>query len=161
NDLDIETLELLEELLLEYPGTLFLVSHDRAFLNNVVTSTMVLEGEGLINEYAGGYDDWLSQRKPEASAPVKAKPVKEKILPKKPVVARKLISGEQRELDNLASEIEKMEAEQKQLYALLADFKFYEKDPAEIASTKARSEFLSNELAKAYARWEYLEELSE
>ncbi|MBU4303295.1 MAG: ATP-binding cassette domain-containing protein [Candidatus Omnitrophica bacterium] len=161
NDLDIETLELLEELLLEYPGTLLLVSHDRAFLNNVVTSTMVLEGDGLINEYAGGYDDWLSQRKPEALASVKAKPIKEKIWPKKPVVARKLTSGEQRELDNLALEIEKMEAEQKQLYALLADFKFYEKDPAEIASTKARSEFLSNELAKAYARWEYLEELSE
>jgi len=160
NDLDIETLELLEELLLEYPGTLLLVSHDRAFLNNVVTSTMVLEGDGLINEYAGGYDDWLSQRKTVALSPVKAKPEKEKIRPKKPVVARKLTSFEQRELDNLASEIEKMEAEQKQLYALLADFKFYEKDPAEIASTKARSEFLSNELAKAYARWEYLEELS-
>jgi ATP-binding cassette subfamily F protein uup len=161
NDLDIETLELLEELLLEYPGTLLLVSHDRAFLNNVVTSTLVLEGDGLINEYAGGYDDWLSQRKPVALAPVKAKPAKEIIRPKKPVVARKLTSKEQRELDNLASVIEKIEAEQKELYALLADFKFYEKDAAEIASTKDRSEFLSNELEKAYARWEYLEELSE
>ena len=161
NDLDIETLELLEELLLEYPGTLLLVSHDRVFLNNVVTSTMVLEGDGLINEYAGGYDDWLSQRKSAPQPAVKAKPKKEIIRPKKPVVPRKLTSKEQCELDNLALVIEKIENEQKQIYALLADFKFYEKDPAEIAGTKARLEFLSNELEKAYARWEYLEELSE
>ncbi|HNW39915.1 MAG TPA: ATP-binding cassette domain-containing protein [Candidatus Omnitrophota bacterium] len=160
NDLDIETLELLEELLLEYPGTLILVSHDRAFLNNVVTSTMVLEGDGVINEYVGGYDDWLSQRKPDAPAPAKAKPVKEIVRVKKPIVPRKLNSKEQRELDNMEATIEKIEAEQKEIYALLADFKFYEKDPAEIAKTKARSEFLSNELEKTYARWEYLEELS-
>jgi len=143
NDLDIETLELLEELLLEYPGTLILVSHDRAFLNNVVTSTMVLEGDGVINEYVGGYDDWLSQRKPDAPAPAKAKPVKEIVRVKKPIVPRKLNSKEQRELDNMEATIEKIEAEQKEIYALLADFKFYEKDPAEIAKTKARSEFLS------------------
>ncbi|MDO9572480.1 MAG: ATP-binding cassette domain-containing protein [Candidatus Omnitrophota bacterium] len=160
NDLDIETLELLEELLLEYPGTLLLVSHDRAFLNNVVTSTMVLEGDGLINEYAGGYDDWLSQCKPVELALVKTKPAKEIIRPKKPVVARSLTAKEQRELDNLASVIEKIEAEQKQIYDLLGDFNFYEKDAAEIVKTKARSEFLSNELEKAYQRWEYLEELS-
>ncbi|MDO8489167.1 MAG: ATP-binding cassette domain-containing protein [Candidatus Omnitrophota bacterium] len=161
NDLDIETLELLEELLLEYPGTLLLVSHDRVFLNNVVTSTMVLEGDGLINEYAGGYDDWLSQRKSAPQLAVKAKPKKEIIRPKKPVVPRKLTSKEQRELDGLALVIEKIENEQKQIYAHLSDFKFYEKDPAQIAETKARLEFLSNELEKAYARWEYLEELSE
>ncbi|TBR17808.1 ATP-binding cassette domain-containing protein [bacterium] len=160
NDLDIETLELLEELLLEYPGTLLLVSHDRAFLNNVVTSTMVLEGDGVINEYPGGYDDWLSQRK-LTPAPVKIKPAKEVIRPKKPIVARKLTSKEQRELDNFPSVIEKIETEQKEIYALLADFNFYQKDPAEIAKTKARLESLSNELAKAYARWEHLEELSE
>ncbi|MDP3763483.1 MAG: ATP-binding cassette domain-containing protein, partial [bacterium] len=157
NDLDIETLELLEELLLEYPGTLLLVSHDRVFLNNVVTSTMVLEGDGLINEYAGGYDDWLSQRKPVMPAPVKTKPAKGIIRPKKPVAARKLTSKEQRELDNFSSVIEKIEAEQKEIYALLADFNFYQKDSAEIAKTEARSEFLSNELEKAYKRWEYLE----
>ena len=161
NDLDIETLELLEELLLEYPGTLLLVSHDRAFLNNVVTSTMVLEGDGVINEYPGGYDDWLSQRKPAEAALPKAKPAKEITRPKKPVVARALTSKEQRELDGMSVAIEKIEAEQKEIYALLADFKFYEKDEAEIAKTKARSEFLSSELEKAYARWEYLEELSE
>ncbi|MCX5698425.1 MAG: ATP-binding cassette domain-containing protein [Candidatus Omnitrophica bacterium] len=161
NDLDIETLELLEELLLEYPGTLLLVSHDRVFLNNVVTSTMVLEGGGLINEYSGGYDDWLSQRKLLTPPPVKTKPAKEIIRPKITAAARKLTSKEQRELDNFAPVIEKIEAEQRQIYALLADFNFYQKDPAEIAKTEARSEFLSKELEKAYARWEYLEELSE
>ncbi len=160
NDLDIETLELLEELLLEYPGTLLLVSHDRVFLNNVVTSTMVLEGDGLINEYAGGYDDWLSQRKPVTPAQVKTKPVKEIIQPKIPQVSRKLTFKEQRELDNLSSVIEKIEDEQREIYALLADFNFYQKDSAEIAKTKARLEFLSDELEKAYKRWEYLEELS-
>jgi ATP-binding cassette subfamily F protein uup len=161
NDLDIETLELLEELLLEYPGTLLLVSHDRVFLNNVVTSTLVLEGDGLINEYVGGYDDWLSQRKPVTLVPKETKPVKKYSTKKKPVVARKLTSKEQCELDGFALVIDKIEAEQKQIYALLADFNFYQKDPAEIAKTEARLEFLSNELEKAYARWEYLEELSE
>jgi len=161
NDLDIETLELLEELLLDYPGTLLLVSHDRAFLNNVVTSTMVLEGDGVINEYPGGYDDWISQRKPITQAAVKIKPAKEVIRPKKPVVPRKLTSKEQRELENFPSLIEKIETEQREIYALLADFNFYQKDPAEIAKTKTRLESLSNELAKAYARWEHLEELSE
>ena len=161
NDLDIETLELLEELLLQYPGTLLLVSHDRVFLNNVVTSTMVLEGGGLINEYSGGYDDWLSQRKPEPPAAVKVKPAKKITTPKKPAAARKLTPKEQRELDNFPSIIEKIEIEQKGLYALLADFNFYQKDPAEIAKTKARSEFLSGELEKAYERWKHLEELSE
>jgi ATP-binding cassette subfamily F protein uup len=161
NDLDIETLELLEELLLEYPGTLLLVSHDRVFLNNVVTSTMALEGDGLINEYAGGYDDWLSQKKPATLVPKKVKPIKVITRPKKPVVARKLTVKEQHELDNFPSLIEKIESEQKEIYALLADFNFYQKNPAEIAKTKARSEFLSNELKKAYERWEYLEELSE
>jgi len=159
NDLDIETLELLEELLLEYSGTLLLVSHDRAFLNNVVTSTIVLEGGGLINEYAGGYDDWLNQRKPAVPTPVKIKPKKETTKPKKPIAARKITPEEQLELNNLPSVIEKMEAEQKEIYALLADFNFYNKDSAQIQKTKARSEFLLDELEKAYERWKYLEEL--
>ena len=161
NDLDIETLELLEELLLDYPGTLLLVSHDRAFLNNVVTSTIVLEGDGLINEYVGGYDDWLAQRKVTTSASVKVKPAKETVKSKKPLITRKLTSKEQRELDDFPLVIERIEAEQKEIYALLADFNFYQKDPAEIAKIESRSEFLSNELEKAYARWEHLEELSE
>ena len=161
NDLDIETLELLEELLLEYPGTLLLVSHDRVFLNNVVTSTMVLEGDGVINEYPGGYDDWLSQRKPSLPGPSKIRAAKEIISPKKPVPARKLSFKEQRELDSLSSVIEKLEAQQEEVYGLLADFAFYQSDPAHIALTKAKSASLSDELQKAYRRWEYLEELSE
>jgi len=161
NDLDIETLELLEELLADYPGTLLLVSHDRAFLNNVVTSTLVLEGDGVINEYVGGYDDWLSQKKADAPVAAKVKPIKEKIAKKKPVVARALTTKEQRELDGLPALIEKLEAEQKEIYALLADFNFYQKDPAEIKKTESRSEFLSAELEKAYARWDDLEELAQ
>ncbi len=160
NDLDVETLELLEELLLDYPGTLLLVSHDRVFLNNVVTSTMVLEGDGVINEYVGGYDDWLSQRQPVLVAPAKVKLAKKSAQSKKPIVARKLTSQEQRELDSISAAIEKIETEQKKIYALLGDFNFYQKDALEIAQTKERAEFLSQELEKAYARWEYLEELS-
>lgn len=136
NDLDIETLELLEELLLEYPGTLLLVSHDRVFLNNVVTSTMVLEGDGLINEYPGGYDDWLSQRKPALPGPLKTKAAKEIIPFKKPVVARKLSFKEQRELDSLSSVIEKLEAQQEEVYGLLSDFAFYKETPPKSRSLK-------------------------
>ena len=161
NDLDIETLELLEELLLDYPGTLLLVSHDRVFLNNVVTSTMVLEGDGIINEYTGGYDDWLDQKKSALPAPLQPKIEKEVVRPKKAVVPRKLTSKEQRELDEMPGRIDKLEAEQSEIYALMADFEFYQKDPAEIAKVKTRSELLSIELQKAYQRWEHLEELSE
>jgi ATP-binding cassette subfamily F protein uup len=161
NDLDIETLELLEELLLEYTGTLLLVSHDRAFLNNVVTSTIVMEGQGVINEFPGGYDDWLSQRKPIARPePPKIKVKKEHVAKKKPVVPRKLTFKEQQELDELPLKIEKIEEEQKTLYSLLADFNFYQRSPEEIAQAKARSEELSCQLAKASQRWEYLENLS-
>lgn len=158
NDLDIETLELLEELLLEYSGTLLLVSHDRSFLNNVVTSTFALEGDGIINEYAGGYDDWLNQRKSIAAAEKpKTKVVKETVVREKPITPRKLSFKEERELERLPAEIEKLEAEQDALYTLLADIHFYEKDPKEIAQTKARLETVEDELLRALERWEYLE----
>lgn len=159
NDLDIETLELLEELLLEYPGTLLLVSHDRAFLNNVVTSTIVMEGEGMISEYPGGYDDWLNQakiHKPQAAA-AKPKAVKEIRAPEKDMTPRKLSFKEQRELDAMPAKIEKLEAEEKELYALCTDLNFYQKDPKDIAQTKARLEAVGEELRQAYERWEYLE----
>ncbi|MFA5117318.1 MAG: ATP-binding cassette domain-containing protein [Candidatus Omnitrophota bacterium] len=162
NDLDIETLELLEELLLDYPGTIILVSHDRAFLNNVVTSTIVMEGAGEINEYPGGYDDWLSQRKPAARLePPKTKERLEPVKKKKPVVPRKLTFKEQKELDALPLKIEKLENEQEELYKLLADFNFYQGDPGEVERVKKRSAALSDELQKAYQRWEHLEELAE
>lgn len=162
NDLDIETLELLEELLLDYPGTLLLVSHDRAFLNNVVTSTIVLEGDGIINEYPGGYDDWLSQRQPiPKPEPPTIKAKKDPAKKVKPIVPRKLTYREQQELDRLPLKIEKLEEEQKTLYSLFADFSFYQRDPAEISQSKARSASLSEELQKAYQRWDYLAELAE
>jgi len=164
NDLDVETLELLEELLLEYSGTLLLVSHDRAFLNNVVTSTIVFEGDGVINEYPGGYDDWLSQRKviiPEVQSKVKAvkeisssaeeKSTKEKL------TKRKLSFKEERELETLPAKIEKLEIEQEKIYALLADISFYQRDPKEVAQTKARLESIEDELFRNYERWELLE----
>lgn len=160
NDLDIETLELLEELLLAYPGTVLLVSHDRAFLNNVVTSTIVLEGNGVIDEYPGGYDDWLRQR-PVSVKPVKAKakPVKAAATPKVKPVAHGLSSEEKRELADIPSRIEAMESEQKELHELFSDSGFYKLDPARIAETKARAQFLTDEIPKAYERWDYLESL--
>ncbi|MDO8662886.1 MAG: ATP-binding cassette domain-containing protein [Candidatus Omnitrophota bacterium] len=162
NDLDIETLELLEELLSEYDGTLLLVSHDRQFLNNVVTSTIALEGDGVVNEYPGGYDDWLSQRHTEtASEPSKAKPKKEPLKKEKPIIPRKLTSKEQQELDELPLKIEQLEAEQKALYALFADISFYQKTPTERAQAESRSEALSTEIDQATQRWEYLENLSD
>jgi ATP-binding cassette subfamily F protein uup len=160
NDLDLETLELLEDLLIEYPGTLLLVSHDREFLNNVVTSTLVLEGEGRVKEYAGGYDDWLRQR------PAPVQPAREPASdPVKPAVAaapakpraRKLSYKEQRELESLPERIETMEAELGKLHETMADASFYRSDPSEIARTKARMESLEEEVSAAYERWTDLE----
>lgn len=160
NDLDIETLELLEELLLNYKGTLLLVSHDRAFLNNVVTSTIVLEGDGVINEYPGGYDDWLRQRPvkvlPEKS---KTKMVKETTLPEKKVV-QKLSFKEARELADIPIKIEEMEREQKEIHELFAGIDFHDMEPARIVQAKARMQFLADAIAKAYERWKYLEEMT-
>ncbi len=158
NDLDIETQELLEELLMEYSGTLILVSHDRAFLNNVVTSTIVLEGKGEIYEFPGGYDDWLEQRKVITQS-VLAKTKENKIATKldKPIATRKLSFKEQAELEKLPLEIENLETEQEKLFTTLADVAFYQKDPKEVAKTQSRAEEVSNQLLKAYERWEYLE----
>lgn len=158
NDLDIETQELLEELLMEYSGTLILVSHDRAFLNNVVTSTIVLEGKGEIYEYPGGYDDWLTQRqqrlKPEA---VKVKESKTAVKLEKPIVQRKLSFKEQSELKALPEAIRLLEEEQEKLFVQFADITFYQKDPKEVASAQARADVVAEELLKAYEQWEYLE----
>jgi ATP-binding cassette subfamily F protein uup len=158
NDLDIETLELLEELLLDYSGTLLLVSHDRAFLNNIVTSMVVLEGNGGINEYTGGYDDWLNQRKSlAAQEKPKAKVVQETVITEKPSIPRKLSFKEERELEKLPITIEKLEAEQDEIYTLLADVNFYQRDAKEIAQAKARLEAVEDELLRAFQRWAYLD----
>jgi ATP-binding cassette subfamily F protein uup len=157
NDLDLETLELLEDLLSEYAGTLLLVSHDREFLNNVVTSTLVLEGEGRVKEYAGGYDDWLRQR-PETPTPA-AKPVAARPAAKSPPPqrARRLTYAEQRELENLPQRIEALEAELGELHQLAADPALYRKPPAEIIGVQNRLQSLQNDVTEAYRRWEELE----
>ncbi|MBN2021790.1 MAG: ATP-binding cassette domain-containing protein [Pirellulales bacterium] len=155
NDLDIETLELLEERLLDFKGTLLLVSHDREFINNVVTNTLVLEGGGQVKEYAGGYDDWLAQRK----LPAPARPTKPKPARPDPAAGRRLSYREKQELAALPGRIEELEAELARLHAAVADPEFYRKGRDEIAQTTARLKSLETELAEAYARWESLETL--
>jgi ATP-binding cassette subfamily F protein uup len=156
NDLDIETLELLEELLLDFKGTLLLVSHDRAFLNNVVTSTLIFSGQGKIEEYVGGYDDWLRQREipriPDAAKPSPKPP------PRPRTAAIKMSFKEERELAALPSLLEGLEAEKKKLYQSLADPGFYRGESSDVASVNARLQELEKELREAYLRWEYLEE---
>ena len=159
NDLDIETLDLLEELLMDYPGTVLLVSHDRAFINNVVTSTLALEGEGRVSEYVGGYDDWLRQRNQTVPAvPVKAEEKKTVPAPQKEK-PRKLTFKEQKELDVLPQRIEALDAEQQRIIAAMADPAFYRESGKKVAETKARLATVEKELAEAYKRWDELEAL--
>ncbi len=167
NDLDIETLELLEDLLLEYSGTLLLVSHDREFLNHVVTSTLVLEGAGEVHEYAGGYDDWLLQRRTRqaAAGPAEASTGKretEASRPaKKPPAQRRLKYAERAELDALPARIATLEKNLASLHQTMADPAFYQQDRLAIVEAKARLEELEQQLRDVYARWEHLESLAE
>jgi ATP-binding cassette subfamily F protein uup len=162
NDLDVETLELLEELLMDFTGTLLLVSHDRAFLDNVVTSTLVFEGQGRIGEYVGGYSDWLRQRKATAPAAAGGGKAKPKPAPATPPDAsgkpKKLSYKDQRELDGLPARIESLETEQSELQAVTSDPDFYRQEPDTITATLARLEALSAELEACYVRWEELEQ---
>jgi ABC transport system ATP-binding/permease protein len=160
NDLDIETLELLEELLLAYQGTIILVSHDRAFLNNVVTSTLVFE-DGVVNEYVGDYDDWLRQRQPPVASRPDAKPEKSERPRLAERAPRKLGFKEKRELEELPAAIEVMEAEQQELFARLGTPAFYQQAGRDVARDGTRLAELEQALAKAYARWEKLEALRE
>ena len=158
NDLDLETLELLEELLLEYTGTLLLVSHDRAFLDNVVTSCVVFESDGDIREYVGGYSDWLRQRTaPEAAPAVKPKPAP--AAPPKPSkpAAGKLSYNERRELEQLPARIEQLEQRQRELHDLTADPAFYKQDATVVARQLEELKRLEAELEMNYGRWEALE----
>lgn len=157
NDLDIDTLELLEEMLMEYKGTVLLVSHDREFLNNIVTSTIVCEGGGRIGEYVGGYDDWLRQRVPGAvnqrvKEPGKKKPRQKKEGP------RKLTFKETREIEALPGMIESMEAEHAVFYRKFADPEFYRGDSVRVAEAKSKIEKLEKDIADAYERWALLEQ---
>ena len=162
NDLDVETLELLEELLLDYKGTLLLVSHDRVFLNNVVTSTLVFEGEGRVNEYVGGYDDWLSQRKiSPAETPSKPSVVRTEPEKRTPVVAsskpKKLSYKDQRELDTLPKLIEQLEGELEKLQMRVADPAFYKRPKEDKAKVQQQLQETEAALNEAYGRWEALE----
>jgi ATP-binding cassette subfamily F protein uup len=160
NDLDVETLELLEELLLNYPGTVLLVSHDRDFLNNVVTSTLVFESDGRVREYVGGYDDWLRQATPIPPAEPKPKAAA-KIKREKPQGRRKISFKEQREVEALPEQIERLENERQNLYARLADPVLYKEGGAGVVQAKARLETIEQELPQLYARWEELEEIGQ
>ncbi len=160
NDLDTDTLELLEELLLEYQGTVLLVSHDREFLNNIVTSTIVSEGSGKFVEYVGGYDDWLRQRShavaEPAGKPGKAlKPAK----PERPRLQRPrtLTFKENRELEALPAQIESLEAERDRLYETLAAPDFYKQEGSNVPAAKARIGEIEQSITAAYERWDLLE----
>jgi ATP-binding cassette subfamily F protein uup len=161
NDLDLETLELLEEQLVEWPGTLLLVSHDRAFLDNVVTSTFVFEGDGRVQEYVGGYEDWVRQRlaekarlKPAATARAAGGTPVEKAKTTTIVTKPKKLSfKEQRELDALPAAIEGLESEQRALAARIASPGFYKETADTIKQSLARVEELQRELVGVYARW--------
>ncbi len=161
NDLDVDTLELLEDLLADYDGTLLLVSHDRTFLDNVVSSTLVFESEGRIGEYAGGYEDWLRQRKPAAIVTDKsdgdkasnAQAQRGKDAGRK----QKLSYKEGRELAALPARIEALEQEQHELEQQLSRGEFYQQNKETISSTVGRLEQIRQELQQAYERWTYLE----
>ncbi len=163
NDLDIDTLELLEQLLQDYSGTLFLVSHDRTFLDNVVTQTLAAEGDGLWREYAGGYSDWAAYRASQlaVAAPAKAEKTKTELRPSsaKPK-ADKLSWKEQRELEALPEKIAALESEQVNLTGLLEDPALYQRDPAAAQQASERLAAIDDELMELLERWESLESRS-
>ncbi|MBF0096423.1 MAG: ATP-binding cassette domain-containing protein [Magnetococcales bacterium] len=166
NDLDVETLELLESLLVDYPGTVLLVSHDRTFLNHVVTATLVFAGEGMVSEFVGGYDDWLAQRPPPVlpaapSETANANKNKAEVKPRERERKRRLSFKEQQELTALPRRIEEMENEQQQLHQQVADPAFYRRGSAEVVASTARLSWLEQSLAEAYDRWQTLEALTE
>jgi ATP-binding cassette subfamily F protein uup len=159
NDLDVETLELLEELLGEYPGTLLLVSHDRDFLDNVVTSTLVMEGDGRVGEYVGGYSDWQRQRTAPASqgSTQTREPAKPAAAAADAPARRRLSYKEARELEELPARIEALESRIAELTAQLGDPGFYQRDSAAITAHNTALSAAQAELETAYARWEALE----
>lgn len=160
NDLDSETLELLEELLIDYQGTLLLISHDRSFLNSVVSRSFVFEGNGQIGEYAGGYDDWLLQR-PEPVTEKKSSTEKPKTESKPtPALAstkKKLSYKDQRELDQLPQKIEALEQLMEDLQTAMSDPNFYQQEANVIAQKQTEYEQAEQDLETAFERWEYLE----
>jgi ATP-binding cassette subfamily F protein uup len=159
NDLDLETLELLEAQLADWTGTLLLVSHDRAFLDNVVTSTFVFEGGGRVQEYVGGYADWLRQRPPLAAPPEAPREPVERA-PRARTAPKKLSYHEQRELDELPARIEALEVEQRALGTTIADPGFYKQPASTITAALERTQAIEHELIDLYARWDALDSRS-
>ena len=161
NDLDVDTLELLEELLLNYTGTVLIVSHDRAFINNLVTSCFVFEGEGQISEFVGSYDDWLRQRSTPTNTPKKkSKPSPKKVEKAETVEkkeAKKLSFNEQQELKNLPKEIEKLENKVSDLETQMADPNFFKQEHHVTAAVTDELQKINNSLKVKYDRWEVLE----
>jgi len=158
NDLDLETLELLEARLVEYPGTLLVVSHDRRFLDNVVTSTLVFEGEGVIREHVGGYEDWARQR--PSPLPPPEKPPRAPASRRKAARPGKLSFTERRELQALPDRIAALEREQADLQARIEAPDFYKEGAEAIAATLQRVEDVRADLDNAYARWDELDSRS-
>ncbi len=160
NDLDLQTLELLEDLLVRYEGTLLLVSHDRAFINNVAASTLAFEGDGRVAEYVGGYDDWLRQRpaaRPARPAEPERKPAVKRVRPPRP---RKMTFREKAELETLPEQIEALEAEQALLYKSLSDPQFYQEPGETLAAARSRLTEIESRLQSAYRRWEELDAIA-
>ncbi len=161
NDLDVETLDLLEDLLVEFPGTVLLVSHDREFLDEVVTSSLVFEGDGVLGDYVGGYTDWQKEKLKQAAAKLTA-PKSSAAQPapaKSGAKPRRLSGRELKELETLPARIEALEREQAQLTEKMGDPTFYKTAGAKFAEVKARLDALEQEHATAFARWEELEGL--
>ena len=159
NDLDIESLELLEDTLQNYPGTLLLVSHDRTFLDNVVTQTLAAEGAGRWREYVGGYSDWLAQR-PTPATVVASKPKNESASNVRPATAAKMSYKENRELQNLPQEIETLEREQTLLTQRMGEADYHRLGAAQLKEDRLRAETIERELAEKFERWAALEQKS-
>lgn len=159
NDLDVETLELLEELLCDYDGTLILVSHDRTFLDNVVTSTLAFEGNGVVNEYVGGYDDWLRQSKERYANKKNGSSNNKKIENNKVKSEKKKVKlsyKDQFELDTLPQKIESLESEQTEIQNQIAEPDFYQQDKKDVDNILTRLGEVEKELETTYQRWEEL-----
>jgi ATP-binding cassette subfamily F protein uup len=159
NDLDVESLEVLEELISNFEGTVIMVSHDRAFLDNLVSSVWVFEGEGRIEEYVGGYSDWQRQRRATINTPtVSPKPVSDASGMAKSAGTTKLSYREKRELEELPQHIERLEAEQQQLEQRMAQPEFYQQAQQDIKVQLQRISEIRDDLASAYRRWELLDQ---
>ena len=164
NDLDLETLEILEEKLVDYQGTLLLVSHDREFLDNVVTSVLVFEGDGQIGEYIGGYADWQGLMERQKKASVDASKAAEAAAKKekpKTAVTKKLSYKEQRELEQLPGLIDELESRQSELNTQIGSAEFYKQSQEKVAATLAELKTTEEALAQAYQRWDELEALQD